>query len=242
MRLVLFDVDGTLLHCGRQVRSHFAAALEEVFGTAGELEGYSFAGKTDPRIVLDLMTGAGVTAPAVRRAMPRVRAAFLGRLEDGLDREQMTLLPGVVELLERLAADPNVALGLVTGNWRRGAELKLAPFDLGRFFDFGAFGDDGVERSDLPPVAIERASAAVGRSFRPEEVLIVGDSLEDVACARAHGLACLAVATGWTAPAALSAAGASWVAADLPAAELLGCFGFSQGGCSSPPRPSGARS
>lgn len=239
MRLVLFDIDGTLLHCGRQVREYFAAALEEVFGTAGDLDRYSFAGKTDPRIVLDLMTGAGVPPAAVRRAMPRVQAAFLERLESGLDRRRMTLLPGVLELLDRLTADPGVALGLVTGNWRRGAELKLAPCGLGRFFPFGAFGDDGVDRAELPPVAMARAAAAVGRDFRREEVLIVGDSLEDVACARAHGLACLAVATGWTEAGELSAAGASWVAADFPAAERLGCF---QGGWNSPPQRTAAAS
>lgn len=225
MRLVLFDIDGTLLHCGRQVRPLFGAALEEVFGTAGDVHGYSFAGKTDPRIVLDLMTGAGLPADAVRAALPRVRAAFVERLAAGLDPAQMTLLPGVVDLLERLAGDPDVALGLLTGNWRRGAEIKLAPFDLERFFAFGAYGDDGVERSELPPVALERAAAVTGRAFAADDVLIVGDSSEDVACARAHGICCLGVSTGWTAAADLTAAGAAWVAPDLPAAERLGCFG-----------------
>jgi phosphoglycolate phosphatase-like HAD superfamily hydrolase len=224
MRLVLFDVDGTLLHCGPQVRPLFAAALEEVFGTAGAVESYSFAGKTDPRIVLDLMTGAGVPGTEVHAALPRVREVFLERLAAGLDPAGMTLLPGVVDLLDRLAATSGVALGLLTGNWRRGAEIKLAPFGLGRYFPFGAFGDDGIERSELPPVAMARAAAATGRRFRAEDVLIVGDSAEDVACARAHGVDCLAVATGWTTAADLAAAGAAWVAADLPAAEALGCF------------------
>lgn len=230
MRLVLFDVDGTLLHCGRQVRPLFGAALEEVFGTAGDVHGYSFAGKTDPRIVLDLMQAAGVPEETVREALPRVREAFVRRLAAGLDPAGMTLLPGVAELLDRLAADPAVALGLLTGNWRRGAEIKLAPFDLGRPFDWrlGAFGDDGVDRAELPPVAIARAAAATGRTFRPEDVLIVGDSAEDVACARAHGVACLAVATGWTPAADLTAAGATAVVADLPEAERLGWFGMAK--------------
>jgi phosphoglycolate phosphatase-like HAD superfamily hydrolase len=136
----------------------------------------------------------------------------------------MTLLPGVTDLLDRLVADPGVALGLLTGNWRSGAEIKLAPFGLGRYFAFGAFGDDGVDRAELPPVAMARAAAATGAAFAPADVLIVGDSPEDVACARAHGLCCLGVATGWTPAADLTAAGAAWVAADLPAAERLGCF------------------
>jgi phosphoglycolate phosphatase-like HAD superfamily hydrolase len=226
MRLILFDVDGTLLHCGPQVRPLFADALREVFGRTGDLEGYSFSGKTDPRIVLDLMTGAGLDREAVRRELPRVRDGYLARLEAGLDRGGMTVLPGVGELLERLAAAPGVELGLLTGNWQRGARIKLAHFDLNRFFRFGAFGDDGVERHELPPVALARAERATGQRFAPGEVLIVGDSVEDVACARAHALRCLAVATGWTPAGDLERAGACWVAADLPsAAAALAAFG-----------------
>lgn len=225
MRLVLFDVDGTLLTCGGQVRPIFAAALGEVLGVAVELDGYSFAGGTDQRIVLDLAARAGVEEGRARAALPRVREAFVARLAAGLDPAGVRVLPGVVDLLDRLAGDPEVALGLLTGNWRRGAEIKLAAagiaFDR---FRFGAFGDDGVERGELPPVALGRAAAATGRAFRPADVLIVGDSPADVACARAHGLACLAVATGWTRAAELTAAGASWVAADLTAAEALACF------------------
>lgn len=224
MRLVLFDVDGTLLTCGAQVRPLFAAALAEVLGAPVEVDGYSFAGRTDPRIALDLATRAGVPAATVRAAMPRVQEAFVARLAAGLDPAGVRVLPGVVELLARLAADPEVTVGLLTGNWRRGAEIKLAAAGLGGVFRFGAFGDDGYDRAELPPAAIARARAATGRAFRPEEVLIVGDSPEDVACARAHGLACLAVATGWTAPAELAAAGASRVAADLLAPEARACF------------------
>lgn len=228
MRLVLFDVDGTLLTCGGQVRPIFAAALAETLGVAVEVDGYSFAGRTDQRIVLDLAARAGVGEERARAALPRVREAFVARLAAGLDPAEVTVLPGVVALLDRLAADPETEVGLLTGNWRRGAEIKLAaaglPFDR---FRCGAFGDDGVERGELPPVALARAAAVTGRAFRPEEVLIVGDSPADVACARAHGLACLAVATGWTPAAELTAAGASWVAADLTAPDALARFAAS---------------
>ena len=88
----------------------------------------------------------------------------------------MRLLPGVAELLEALARRDDVALALVTGNWEPGARTKLSRFDLNRFFAFGAFGCDGVDRSDLPPVALERAERIVGRRFAPEEALIIGDS------------------------------------------------------------------
>ena len=91
MRLILFDVDGTLVDCGGQVRPLFGAALEEVFGTAGDLDGYDFAGKTDPRIVLDLMTAAGIASDAIEAALPRMREAYLRRLEAGLRRESIRL-------------------------------------------------------------------------------------------------------------------------------------------------------
>ena len=215
MKLVLFDIDGTLLSCGPQVRPLFASALEEVFGTAGDVDGYDFAGRTDPRIVLDLMTGAGVAEADARAKLPRMRDLYLERLERSLERHGMQLLPAVEELLGRLAARDDVVLALLTGNWERGARTKLSRFDLNRFFGFGAFGCDGVDRSDLPPVALERAERIVGRRFRPAETLIVGDSVHDVSCGRAHGIPVLAVATGRTRPEALRAAGADWLIPDL---------------------------
>jgi len=221
MKLILFDVDGTLLTCGPQVRPLFAEALREVYGRAGDLDGYSFSGKTDPRIVLDLMTAAGVAEAEVQSSLPRMQEAYLGRLKGRLRRDGMVLLPGVVELLERLAARRDVAVGLLTGNWRRGARIKLGHFDLNRFFRFGAFGEDGVQRHELPPVALRRAAAEAGRDFAAADVLIVGDSTEDVACARAHDVACLAVATGWTLAERLRGAGARWVMEDLPSAERV---------------------
>src|SRR5436305_9463959 len=215
MKLVLFDIDGTLLTCGPQVRPLFAAALQEVFGTAGDVDGYDFAGRTDPRIVLDLVTAAGVPEADARAKMSRMRDLYLERLERSLARQGMQLLPAVEELLGRLAARDDVVLGLLTGNWERGARTKLSRFDLNRFFGFGAFGCDGVDRSELPPVALERAERIAGRRFLPAETLIVGDSVHDVSCARAHGIPVLAVATGRTRPEALRAAGADWLVPDL---------------------------
>jgi phosphoglycolate phosphatase-like HAD superfamily hydrolase len=215
VRLILFDIDGTLLKCGPQVRPILGSALTEVYGTCGNLNAYNFAGRTDPRIVLDLLTGAGLTEDEVRSRMPEARARYAGRLESLLDREKMLLLPGVSETLEHLAGRDDVALGLVTGNWEPGARTKLSRFDLNRYFGFGAYGCDAVDRSDLPPFALDRAERILGRRFRPEEALIVGDTVHDVSCAQAHGIPVLAVATGWTSADALRAAGADRVVDDL---------------------------
>ncbi len=218
MKLVLFDIDGTLLSCGPQVRPIFASALVEVFGTAGDVDAYDFTGRTDPGIVLDLVTGAGVPEEEVRAGLPRMRELYTGRLDAALERDGMRLLPGVVEILERLEEREDVVVALLTGNWEPGAKAKLARFDLNRFFPFGAFGCDGVERSELPPVALDRAERARGRRFLPEEVLIIGDSIHDVSCAHAHGIPCLAVGTGRTPESALQAAGADWFVPDLRSA------------------------
>jgi phosphoglycolate phosphatase len=215
MQLVLFDIDGTLVDCGRQSRPLLAAALLEVFGRTGDLDSYEFSGKTDPRIVSDLMRGAGLAEADIAAGMGAVRAAYLGNVERGLRREEMRVLPGVPELLARLARRPDVTLGLLTGNWQPAALRKLALCDLGGYFSFGAFGEDGVHRADLVPAALRRAEQHAGRSFPPSRAVIIGDSLEDVECARAHGVQAVAVTTGRTSAEALAAAGADWVIPDL---------------------------
>ncbi|HYG65737.1 MAG TPA: HAD family hydrolase [Thermoanaerobaculia bacterium] len=214
-RLILFDIDGTLVDCGPQVRPLFASALEEVFGETGDIHGYSFAGRTDPRIVLDLLTGAGMSEKEVRSRLPWMREVYLAKLERALAREGMRLLPGVQEMLESLEARDDVVLALLTGNWEPGARTKLSRFDLNRYFAFGAFGCDAADRDHLPPVALDRAEQWTGRRFTPEETLIIGDSIHDVSCGRAHGIPVLAVATGHTPAQALHDAGADWVIPDL---------------------------
>lgn len=219
-RAVLFDIDGTLLRCGGQAGAAFLDALAEVFGSAGrragELRGgYSFAGRTDPRIALDLMARAGIGEQAVRARLNEVRDCYLARLGSRLDPRRVEILPGVRELLLLLRGRTDLALGLLTGNWQGGARLKLGALGLEEHFAFGAFGDDGVERHELPPFALARARALDLGDLEARQMLVVGDTLEDVRCARHHGIPVLAVATGRCGIEELRSGGADWVVPTL---------------------------
>lgn len=223
-RLVLFDIDGTLLSCGRQVGEVFIAAVTEVFGGYQIPEDFSFAGKTDPMIVAELVYSLGFDDREIERRLPEMRRRYVEDLERRLDVRRMRLLPGVLELLRRLEARSDVTLGLLTGNFQDGAWVKLSRFELGEFFPFGAFGDDASDRRGLVPVALERARRHA-REFAPEETLIVGDTALDVDCAKSAGVPCLAVATGFTPAEKLHEAGADWVFDDLDqAAESFELF------------------
>jgi phosphoglycolate phosphatase-like HAD superfamily hydrolase len=125
MRLVLFDIDGTLVHSGGQAKPVFAEAMVEVYGTTGAIDSYDFSGKTDGQIVVELLAAAGVERPAIDAGMPRLHAAYLERLERRFDPALSRVLPGVRALLDHLTSRSDVALGLLTGNFAGGARIKL---------------------------------------------------------------------------------------------------------------------
>ncbi len=214
MRLLLFDIDGTLVRCGPQIGPIFMGALKRTFGQTGNVRAYDFGGRTDTEAVIDLMTGAGIPRGEVEGRMDEVRSHYTDLL-DRLDPKKMRLLPGVVELLEELAHVEDTCVGLLTGNWEVGARAKLEPFGLNRFFDFGAFGEDGVRRNELVPIAVARAAERLGSPPEARDVVIIGDTVRDVACGEAHGVPVLGVATGFTPDHRLHEAGADWVAPDL---------------------------
>ena len=209
-RLLLFDIDGTLVS-GGPAKDAFHVGLLEAFGTAGDIEGHDFSGKTDPQIARELMLGAGFEDEAVDRGLPVLFASYLRELEARLPERPVRVLPGARRLVEALAAFEDVALGLVTGNVIGGADLKLGSAGLRSPFRVGGFGSDSEYRDDLPPVALARAREAWAVDFDPEQVWIIGDTPRDVQCARAHGLRCLGVATGYFEAGALHDAGADEV-------------------------------
>ncbi len=223
-KLVLFDIDGTLLSIAHRELNVFGLALEHVFGTAGPIDDYSFAGKTDHQIAFELLSLAGKPANEIESGLPDVQKSYFKMLDDMLDASSMTVLPGVFELLDELAEDPSIVLGLQTGNWEVAAAIKLARFGLDGYFAVGAFGDGHPDRSTLPPMARERAERRLGRAIRKGDTVIIGDTTLDVDCARAWEMVSVGVATGSTSRTELQAAGADLVVptlAQLDAGRLL---------------------
>jgi phosphoglycolate phosphatase-like HAD superfamily hydrolase len=219
MRLVLFDIDGTLLWTDGAGRRAIARALFEEAGTAGPIAQYRFDGKTDPQIVRDLLALAG--HPGDDGCIARVCRRYLDHLRAELAAagRATRLLAGVPELLralEEIEGQGRAVVGLLTGNLAAGAALKLrsAGLDPARF-RVGAYGSDSPRRTDLPAIAARRAAELAGRAFAGPDLVIVGDTPEDVACGRPIGARTIAVATGFYDMGALRAAGATHVFATL---------------------------
>jgi len=197
-RLVLFDVDGTLISTGGRAGKALGEALSETFSTTVSLDGYRFSGKTDPQIVRELMAASRVAPHVVDQRLNEAFALYLARLDTALGPGSVEVLPGVPALLAELAARSEVALGLLTGNIRPGAELKLRRAGLWEFFEIGAFGSDHEDRNQLVPVALGRARTRWGYAFTPQETTVLGDAEADIRCARAGGARSVAVASGTT--------------------------------------------
>lgn len=197
-RLVLFDVDGTLVRVDGAGREAFRTALREVYGATGDVDGFDFAGRTDPAIARGLLEPLGRADGWVDEGLSRLWSVYVRCLEGELRRrrERLVVLPGVPELLTRLRSDRRFVCGLLTGNVEAGAWTKLRACGLAESFDFGAFGSDAERREELPAVAMRRAAERHGRRFRPGEVVVIGDTPADIRCARARGVRAVAVATG----------------------------------------------
>jgi phosphoglycolate phosphatase len=197
-RLVLFDIDGTLVLDDGAAREAFAEGLREVYGYEGDLGGFNFSGKTDPQIAFEVLEHEGFAPDVIARGLDKLWPIYVRSLEGRLHQGRQRVLPGVRELLDRLATISEVTLGVLSGNIEAGAKIKLAPWGLDRYFAFGAFGSDSRQRADLPPVAARRATERTGIGFASREIVIIGDSIWDVRCGVPHRAVTIAVASGWT--------------------------------------------
>jgi phosphoglycolate phosphatase len=223
-RLVLWDLDGTLVQFGEVGREMFRDAIEAVVGRPPDdavLAAIPFAGRTDLEIALELLTTSGVADG--ERHLP----ALVEALAVALASRTATLpvrgkaLPGAREVLTRLHGLPGTVQSVLTGNVAANAAVKLAAFGLERYVDLevGGYGSDHRDRPELVGVARARAGAKYGGTFSPEQTVLIGDSPLDVAAARASGASCVAVATGWATAEELAAAGADTVVDDLSGTE-----------------------
>jgi len=217
MKLVLFDIDGTLLSSDGAGRGAIRNALLDEMGTTGPIDDFRFDGKTDPQIVRDLMLAAGHPAESeihVQAVCDRYVQLLEREFEGG--RRTSSVFPGVRELLDELEARADVMLGLLTGNIAAGARLKLSAVEIEmERFRVGAFGSDSADRRALPSVAAARAAELMGTAPQGEQIVIIGDTPADVTCGESVGARALGVATGSYVAADLHAAGAYAVFEDL---------------------------
>ena len=244
-RLVLFDIDCTLVDAHGAGGRAILRAIKDVYGVEGELGDYSFHGRTDPGIISDLaaLWGAGepdaaagafagetqpqvvhdlaerLGAPAgsIDRLVDACITRYLELLRDEIGDGGVETLPGVRELVTALAADRRALVGLLTGNVEEGARLKLQPTGLLSLFKVGAYGSDSALRADLPAVAVARAEALSGRRYTGKDVVVIGDTPADVECGASLGVTAVAVATGRHSVAELAAHAPDHVFADFSA-------------------------
>ena len=196
-QLVLWDIDGTLVHAGNVAGEVFNQTIERITGLRPTGRVY-MSGKTDPQITREYLEMMDIEN--IEFSLQEILQALPDDLEQqkSLIREQGRVLPGIHEALDAVDALGGVEQTLLTGNLEKNARIKLKAFDLDHRFDFavGAFGSDHHDRKELVPVALERFRRLRQREIPPNEVLIIGDSPNDLACARAGGTRCLLVATG----------------------------------------------
>ncbi|MGC3990522.1 MAG: haloacid dehalogenase-like hydrolase [Chthoniobacteraceae bacterium] len=192
-KLLLFDIDGTLLtsHAGKTALS---LALKDRFGFDNDLKHIELAGRTDAGIARQIFAAHGIEPTPEN--LSKFYDGYLHHLSRLLPEHPGRVFAGVVELLEKLKQHPEFVVALLTGNLSRGAEIKLTHYGIWHYFEFGAFADDHHERNQLGPFAMERAEKKHGVAFAPKNIIILGDTPHDIACARAIHAKALAVCTG----------------------------------------------
>lgn len=222
MAVCLFDIDGTLLSSGGAGQAAMEAALESTFGITAPTEGISVAGRTDRAIVSDLMRFHEIENAEANWS--RFVDAYLDRLPQELSSREGLVLPGVDALLAELHVRETLTLGLLTGNFRRGAELKLNHYHLSSYFSGGGFGDDHFDRDDVAKVALADVREKIGSSD-DADVWVIGDTPADVQCGRAINATVIAVATGMYTIDELEAVEPDYLCEDFADVDLiLGLF------------------
>lgn len=224
-RLVLWDIDGTLVRPGRAAARAFVTAVTTVTGRDATGHGVVMSGKTDWQIATEILSFVGLSPAEADRTVGEVLGALAAAL--AADAAAVAtggrVLPGVEAAIDRLATLPHVRQTLLTGNIAPNARTKLAAFGLADRLElgWGAYGDDHVDREALVPFALRRVAEATGRPIAPADAWVVGDTPRDLSCARAAGARCLLVATGHFTMAQLTPLGAEATLPDLADTERV---------------------
>ncbi len=221
-KLVLFDIDGTLIDPGRVGRRSVTKAFCELFSIKDAFSGIKMAGKTDTQIIKEALSAHGLSSRD--GVIPNILSRYVNILEKGINTSQTSIKPGVVELLNYLEASKGFHLGLLTGNIEKGGRIKLNAFDLNRYFPFGAFGDDNEDRNKLLPIAVEKFRKMTDIKISFSDCIVIGDTPKDVRCSSPLGAISVAVATGPYSYDTLLETGADYVLRDLSRAKELKCF------------------
>jgi phosphoglycolate phosphatase-like HAD superfamily hydrolase len=222
MRLILFDIDGTLVDTGGAGTRSLNNAFLDLFSLEDAFHGIRLAGKTDPEIIKEALLEHEIS---IDGNLDAVVNSYLKNLEKEIQNNRKHLKPGISELLEHLSAKGDAGVGLLTGNIEPGARIKLESFNLNRYFSSGAFGSDDDDRNNLLPIAVRRFEALFQKRIEIDNCIIVGDTPRDVACAHIYNALCIGVATGPYSFEDLVEAGADIVVKDLSShSELLGIF------------------
>jgi phosphoglycolate phosphatase-like HAD superfamily hydrolase len=200
LRILLWDIDGTLLRSARvgAFKDYTAPVLEGVFGTRGRLMEMTVSGMTDLQIVMEALRDEGFTHEQIRERIDELRTRYMMEMERVArsDSELFHLLPGARETLSMTAGHPRYRNALLTGNIEPAAHLKMQLVGLSDFFDLpGAFGDESHDRRDLPALAAARINAHLNLDLQPAQFIVIGDTPNDIACARHFGAKAVAVAT-----------------------------------------------
>lgn len=220
-RLLLFDIDGTILSTNGVGRMMLGRCFKSVLGRRVSFDGVPFAGRTDPIIARDVAAVNRVADDEIDAVVTEVLAAYADLWNSEWHRIVIDVLPGVTDLIGRLAGEGSHTLGLLTGNVRPVAYHKLRGAGLDHHFSDGAFGSDHADRNRLPEIALQRFATSSGDRFAARDVWIIGDTPHDVRCAREIGAVAVAVATGHFKRGALERAGADIVLDDLTPAVVL---------------------
>jgi len=219
--LILFDIDGTLLLSQRAGTLSMHAAARELYGDQFTFDGIEIGGWLDPLIWDAVARANGIEDPASQH--DRFRATYLRHFEERLARNStVAALPGVVELIEALSRESEICLGLLTGNYPETGRMKIeaAGLDLDSF-PVAVWGDDGGHRRELAVVAMEQYASHTGQTIEPHDVLIIGDTIHDIDCAKANGCRSIAVSTGFCSEADLAASEPDLLVIDLSDTQLL---------------------